>query len=39
MTWLIIAVALLGAPMFVVFGALAMLAYQSSGMDFAIVIG
>lgn len=39
MTWFIIGVALLGVPMFVVFGALAMLAYHSSGMDFAIVIG
>lgn len=39
MTWLVIAFALLGVPMFVVFGALAIIAYQSSGMDFAIVIG
>ena len=39
MTGLVLVFALLGAPMFVVFAALAMIAYQSSGMDFAIVIG
>jgi tripartite ATP-independent transporter DctM subunit len=39
MIWGIVILALLGAPLFAVFGALAMLAYQSSGMDFAIVIG
>jgi C4-dicarboxylate transporter, DctM subunit len=39
MTWFVIAFALLGVPMFVVFGALAMIAYQSSGIDFATVIG
>ncbi len=39
MTWFVIAFALLGVPMFVVFGALAMIAYQSSGIDFSIVIG
>ena len=39
MTWLVIAFALVGAPMFAVFGALAMISYRSSGMDFSIVIG
>lgn len=39
MTWFVIAFALLGVPMFVVFGALAMIAYHASDMDFAIVIG
>lgn len=39
MIWAVVVFALLGLPMFVVFGALAMIAYQSSGMDFAIVIG
>ncbi len=39
MTWFVITFALLGVPMFAVFGALAMIAYQSSGMDFSIVIG
>lgn len=39
MTWFVIAFALLGVPMFVVFGALAMISYQSSGIDFSIVIG
>ena len=39
MTWFVIAFALLGVPMFVVFGALAMVAYRSSGIDFATVIG
>ena len=39
MTWFVIALALLGVPMFAVFGALAMLAYRSEGMDFSIVIG
>ena len=39
MTWFVIAFALLGVPMFAVFGALAMLAYRSEGMDFSIVIG
>ena len=35
----VIAFALLGLPMFAVFGALAMIAYRSGGMDFSIVIG
>ena len=39
MTGIVIALALLGVPMFAVFGALAMIAYQSSGIDFATVIG
>ncbi len=39
MTWFVIAFALLGVPMFAVFGALAMFAYRSEGMDFSIVIG
>ena len=39
MTGVVIAFALLGVPMFVVFGALAMIAYRSSGIDFATVIG
>ena len=39
MTWFVIAMALLGVPMFAVFGALAMIAYRSGGMDFSIVIG
>jgi len=39
MTWFVIAFALLGVPMFVVFGALAMLAYQYSGIDFSVIIG
>ena len=39
MTWFVIAFALLGVPMFAVFGALAMLAYRAEGMDFSIVIG
>ena len=39
MTWFVIAFALLGVPMFVVFGALAMISYHSSGIDFSIVIG
>ena len=39
MTWFVIAFALLGVPMFAVFGALAMIAYRSEGMDFSIVIG
>lgn len=39
MTWLVIAFALLGVPMFAVFGALAMISYHSEGMDFSIVIG
>lgn len=39
MIWAVVAFALLGAPMFAVFAALAMLAYQSSGIDFAIVVG
>jgi len=38
MTWFVIAFALLGVPMFAVFGALAMIAYHSGGMDFSIVI-
>ena len=39
MTALVIAFALLGLPMFAVFGALAMIAYRSTGMDFSIVVG
>ena len=39
MTWFVIAFALLGVPMFAVFGALAMLAYRAEGMDFSIGIG
>lgn len=39
MTWFVLALALLGVPMFAVFGALAMIAYRSGGMDFSIVIG
>ena len=39
MIWLVTAVALLGAPMFAVFGALAMLSYQATGIDFSIVVG
>ena len=39
MTWFVIAFACLGVPMFAVFGALAMIAYHSAGMDFSIVIG
>jgi C4-dicarboxylate transporter, DctM subunit len=39
MIWIVIAFALLGVPMFAVFGALAMIAYRSGGMDFSIVIG
>ena len=39
MTWAVIVFALLGVPMFVTFGALAMLAYQYSGIDFSVVIG
>ena len=38
MTWFVIAFALLDVPMFVVFGALSMLAYQYSGIDFSVVI-
>ncbi len=39
MSWAVLAFALVGAPMFAVFGALAMISYQSSGIDFATVIG
>ena len=39
MTWFVVAFALLGVPMFAVFGALAMVAYHSTGMDFSIMIG
>ena len=39
MIWLVTAIALLGAPMFAVFGALAMLSYQATGIDFSIVVG
>ena len=39
MIWLVVAIALLGAPMFAVFGALAMSAYSATGMDFSIVVG
>jgi tripartite ATP-independent transporter DctM subunit len=38
-SWFILVLAVLGAPLFAVFGATAMLAYQSSGMDFANIIG
>lgn len=38
MIWVVIAFALLGAPMFAVFGALAMLAYQASGIPFPNII-
>lgn len=38
MIWVVIVFAVFGAPMFAVFGALAMSAYHSSGMDFSIVI-
>ena len=39
MTWLAIVFAALGGPMFAVFGALAMVAYRSGGMDFSILAG
>ncbi len=39
MSWFVLVIALVGAPMFAVFGALAMISYQSSGIDFATVIG
>ena len=39
MIWFVVAFALLGVPMFAVFGALAMISYHSEGMDFSIVIG
>lgn len=39
MTWLVVAFAFLGVPMFAVFGALAMIAYRSTGIDFSIVVG
>lgn len=39
MSWTVMAFALVGAPMFAVFGALAMISYRSSGIDFATVIG
>ena len=39
MSWTVMVFALVGAPMFAVFGALAMISYQSSGIDFATVIG
>ena len=35
----VLACALLGAPMFAVFGALAMISYRAAGMDFSIVVG
>jgi tripartite ATP-independent transporter DctM subunit len=35
----VVVCALLGVPMFAVFGALAMIAYRSVGMDFSIVVG
>jgi len=38
-TWLVIVFAALGGPMFAVFGALAMVAYRSGGMDYSILIG
>ncbi|MDR0993715.1 MAG: TRAP transporter large permease [Verrucomicrobiota bacterium] len=37
--WGILLFAALGTPMFILFGALAMLAYHSEGIDFSIVIG
>ncbi len=39
MIWFVIAFALLGVPMFAVFGALALLAYNSVQIDFSVVIG
>lgn len=39
MIWFVIAFALLGVPMFAVFGALALLAYDSVQIDFSVVIG
>ena len=39
MTGFVVVIALLGLPMFAVFGALAMIAYRSTGMDFSIVVG
>ena len=39
MSWTVMIFALVGAPMFAVFGALAMISYRSSGIDFATVIG
>lgn len=39
MIWFVLFCALLGVPMFAIFGALAMTAYNAEGMDFSIVIG
>ncbi len=39
MIWFVLCCALLGVPMFAIFGALAMTAYHAEGMDFSIVIG
>ncbi|HPY62339.1 MAG TPA: TRAP transporter large permease subunit, partial [Kiritimatiellia bacterium] len=39
MIWFVLFCALLGVPMFAIFGALAMTAYHAEGMDFSIVIG
>lgn len=39
MIWFVVVFALLGAPMFAIFGALAMSAYRANGIDFSIVIG
>lgn len=38
MIWFVIGMALLGTPLFAIFGALAMLAYQSSGVHFADIV-
>ena len=39
MIWAVIILALLGVPMFAIFGALAMLAYRAIDIDIAIMIG
>lgn len=39
MIWAVISIALLGAPMFAIFGALAMISYQGAGIDYSVVIG
>lgn len=39
MIWAVIGFALIGAPMFAVFGALAMLTYNQAGIDFSVVVG
>ncbi len=38
MGWLILIMTLLGAPLFIVFGAVAMFAYQAEGLSFSIII-